>query len=266
MIITSFSYASDFVYEKRDIDNHVIHLVLINPKAFDIAFVKSNDGAYGRETVPSMANRSNATIAINGGFFEIGNCKDGVPSGTLIIDGHVYSLKNKIQPLLIIDSNKLSILDKNPNSLVLKNISALSGIPLLISDGKIFESLYKKDGQFYINAHARTAIGITSDGSILIAVIEHHYPKDNEIKLPQAQKGLTILQLAQLLKDQGCEYAINLDGGGSSTLWIDGKVVNQTMGDADEWGNLKAVRAVSDAVVFSRKDMAGVQVSLAIGK
>jgi exopolysaccharide biosynthesis protein len=253
LLVTSFSYASDYVYEKREIGNHVIHLVIIEPRYFDIAFVKANDGAYGRETGPSMAKRSNAIIAINGGFFEIGNNKDGMASGTLIIDGRSYSVKNKIQPLLVIDSGKLSIMDKNPKNFDLKNLSMLSGIPLLISDGKIVQELYKNDGQFYVKSHARTAIGITSDEKIIIAVIEHYYPNDKELIPQHSQKGLTILELAQLFKDLGCKDAINLDGGGSSTLWIDGNVVNQTIGDVDEGNNLKTVRAVSDAIVFIKR-------------
>lgn len=252
-LVTGIACAFEYDYEKREIDKHVIHLVTINPNKFDVVFVKSNDGAYGRETVPSMANRSNAIIAINGGFFEIGNGKDGMPSGTLIINGHVYGLKDKTQPLLIIDADKVAIVDQNPSIFGSKNRSMLSGIPLLISDGKIVKELYKKDGQFYVNAHARTALGIRDDGVIVLAVVEHYYPKDKELPSSQTQQGLTILELSQLMQKNGCEYAINLDGGGSSTLWIDGKVVNQTIGDVDEDNNLKMVRSVSDAVVFIKK-------------
>ena len=48
----------------------------------------------------------------------------------------------------------------------------------------------------------------------------------------------------------GCEDAINLDGGGSSTLWINGKVVNKTLGDKDEGNGKQTERPVSDAIVF----------------
>lgn len=255
LLATRLSYASEYVYEKIEIDKHVIHLVTIEPKYFDIAIVKSNDGAYGRETVPSMAKRSNATVAINGGFFEIGNDKDGMPSGTLIIEGHRYSVKNKVQPLLIIDSDKLSIMDANPNNFSSKNCSILSGIPLLINDGKIPQKLYNNDGPFYVKPHARTAVGTTYDEKIIIVVVEHYYPNEKVLIPNFFQKGLTILELAHLLKEQGCKYAINLDGGGSSTLWIDGGVVNQTIGDVDEGNSLKTIRAVSDAIVFIKRDV-----------
>ncbi len=65
--------------------------------------------------------------------------------------------------------------------------------------------------------------------------------------------GLTILELAQFMKKQGCKSALNLDGGGSSTLWINGKTINQTIGDIDEGNSLKTERPVSDAIIFKDK-------------
>jgi exopolysaccharide biosynthesis protein len=41
-----------------------------------------------------------------------------------------------------------------------------------------------------------------------------------------ASQGLSLLELAQVLKDKGCTVAYNLDGGGSSTMYFNGKVVN----------------------------------------
>lgn len=55
------------------------------------------------------------------------------------------------------------------------------------------------------------------------------------------------------MQDLGCEYAINLDGGGSSTLWINGNVVNNTFGDQDEAVGEKIERPVSDVIIFRNK-------------
>ncbi|MDF3046883.1 MAG: hypothetical protein K0R73_1 [Candidatus Midichloriaceae bacterium] len=63
-------------------------------------------------------------------------------------------------------------------------------------------------------------------------------------------KGLTILELAHFMKDIGCEFALNLDGGGSSTLWLSGKVVNESIGDKDEGNGFNIIRPVSDAIIF----------------
>ncbi len=55
------------------------------------------------------------------------------------------------------------------------------------------------------------------------------------------------------MKQEGCAYAINLDGGGSSTLWIEGKTINKTTGDEDLDNGLQVIRAVSDAIIFKKR-------------
>lgn len=58
--------------------------------------------------------------------------------------------------------------------------------------------------------------------------------------------------LSSKMKKLGCEYAMNLDGGGSSTLFIYGKVVNQPMGDIDEGNGQQTIRPVSDAIILTK--------------
>ncbi|MEI8295484.1 MAG: phosphodiester glycosidase family protein [Alphaproteobacteria bacterium] len=287
--------ASGYTYEKRETDGHVIHIVSINPKDYAIEIIKANNGAIGRESVPSMAARTHAEIAINGGFFEIGASGDGMPSGTLVINGRQYGLKDQIQPLVLIDSGVMSIVLSKPQNYMKSSIFMISGIPLLIIDGEIFQDLATKDGEFYTKPHARTAVGSKPDGTIILVVAEHNYSKDltaitmgevqslikekgdkfakeyhrnnpgditlNELKMILKQEytsqsgtqGLTILELAGLMKELGCQDALNLDGGGSSTLWIKGKVINQTIGDKDEGNGLQMIRPVSDAIIFKKR-------------
>jgi exopolysaccharide biosynthesis protein len=65
-------------------------------------------------------------------------------------------------------------------------------------------------------------------------------------------KNNSILELAQLMKRLGCEYAINLDGGGSSILFMHGKVVNHPLGDINENNGQRIIRPISDAIIFKR--------------
>jgi exopolysaccharide biosynthesis protein len=60
--------------------------------------------------------------------------------------------------------------------------------------------------------------------------------------------GMTIKDLAYLMVNLGCTKALNLDGGGSSTMLIEGSVVNQPHGKILEDG--KYVEAVSDAILI----------------
>lgn len=283
-------------YEVQKLDKHVVHIVTVNPKKYNVNIVKANDGAVGRETVSSMAKRSNAEIAINGGFFEIGDRTDGTPSRSLVIDGKVYKARNQLESLAIVDFGKLLIQSANPKEYIQKkpHASLVSGTPLLIAHGKIVQKLLQKDSEFFTKLHARTALGIKPDGTVIIIVAEHHYQRDlasitlgemkslmqkkaillnqkygkkpgditlNELKeileehfsSKNGAKGLALTSLAQLMERLGCEFAINLDGGGSSTLWINGNVVNETIGDQDEANGLQTVRPVSDSIVFKKK-------------
>lgn len=244
-LATNMAESSNYLYEKHILNGSVVHVVTLHPRTYNIKLIKSNDGKMGRENVPSMAKRTKAEIAINAGFFEIGGTLDGKASGTLIIDGKKYNVKKPIQSLLILDKGSLSIKRAKPSDYDLTHISMVSGIPFLIKGGALNPDLTKNKSDFFTKPHARTAIGTKADGTILLVV--------TDILSDHSKPGLTLKNLAQFMKKLGCHDALNLDGGGSSTLWIGHKVVNQTIGDADEHNGLHIVRKVSDALVFIPK-------------
>lgn len=106
--------------------------------------------------------------------------------------------------------------------------TAAGGGPCLISDGQIRitnneEKMFA--GKAIDDRHPRTAMGYTGDGRLIIMAIEGRFPGIAE--------GATLSQEAQLLKDIGCYEALNLDGGGSSCLLINGK---QTITPSDKTG------------------------------
>lgn len=237
-------YAGSIQYEKKQVSDKVIHVVTLSPVTYHAELVKANNGT-GRETVLSIAKKVNADVAINGGYFEINKnpTLDGKPSGTLVINHKIYQIKNKQQALLAINKGNISILETNPKKILSQYSSIVSGIPLLIYNGKIINKLKNQSSAFYTQPHARTALGIKPNGDIVIIVAEEGENKTN---------GLTLPQLAALFKSYDCTAAINLDGGGSSTLYLNGKVVNQTIGDNDEANGLYVMRPVSDVVVFNK--------------
>ena len=73
--------------------------------------------------------------------------------------------------------------------------------------------------------HPRTAMGYTKDNKLIMLVIQGRFPGKAE--------GATLLQEAKIFKDLGCIEALNLDGGGSSCLLINGK---QTITPSDKEG------------------------------
>ena len=110
---------------------------------------------------------------------------------------------------------------KNNNKLKFKKWkmhTAVGGGPVLLQDGSIKitnEEELKFVGKAINDKHPRTCMGYTNDGRLIVMAIQGRFPGIAE--------GATLTQEAQLLKDIGCVEALNLDGGGSSCLLINGK-------------------------------------------
>ena len=100
--------------------------------------------------------------------------------------------------------------------------SAIGGGPVLLQEGEVKitnnEEL-KFVGKAINDKHPRTAMGYTKDGKLIILIIEGR----NTVA-----HGATLGQEAQILKDLGCWEALNLDGGGSSCMLINGKETIKT--------------------------------------
>jgi hypothetical protein len=105
--------------------------------------------------------------------------------------------------------------------------TAAGGGPVLIQNGEIKitnnEEL-KFAGKAINDKHPRTAMGYTKEGKLIILVIQGR---------SESSSGASLIQEAQLLKDIGCIEALNLDGGGSSCLLINGK---ETIKPSDKEG------------------------------
>ncbi len=114
----------------------------------------------------------------------------------------------------------------------------LGSTPLLVKEGGIVPYLSDRKSSFYVGRHPRTAIGIMDDGTWVLVVIDGR----QEISV-----GFTILELANYMKKLGCKEALNLDGGGSTTMVIKGHVVNSPSGH--EWGIIKKEQPVSHAIL-----------------
>lgn len=114
--------------------------------------------------------------------------------------------------------------------------------PALIRNGRI---AIDEDGFAHAPVrHPRTAVGIKQNGNLLFVTVDGRQPRSI---------GMTIAELARYLLELGAAEALNLDGGGSTTMVFDGRIVNRP---SDPLGP----RPVSDAVlIFSTADAAGYQ-------
>ncbi len=113
------------------------------------------------------------------------------------------------------------VIRKNGNSGTLKKWkvqTAVGGGPVLLQNGEIKISNneeLKFAGKAMSDKHPRTAMGYTAGGKLIILVVEGRNPGKAE--------GASLMQLANILKETGCVEAMNLDGGGSSCMLVNGK-------------------------------------------
>jgi exopolysaccharide biosynthesis protein len=115
----------------------------------------------------------------------------------------------------------------------------VGGGPRLIRGGRPAASDPGIYGPGFADArHPRTAVGVRADGRILLVTVDG--------RQPEKSVGMTVAELTDLLIDLGAVEAINMDGGGSTTMVIDGKVVNSP-------SDLTGERPVGDALLVFRR-------------
>lgn len=222
--------------------------------------VVSDDPSDNRETVSSFAHGLGACVAVNGGYFRM----DRTPAdhvGLLMTDGHVLwpatqsvvrdSISYEIaraaigfaeggdieitwatsrgdtvyawsdpplhrpgQPAPRLDYGSAKVWDV---------IDAVAGGPVLIMNGRIRITADQEVffGTSIPDVHPRTAAGRTRDGDLLVMVVDGRQT---------VSRGVDLEELAQLMLDVGAVEALNLDGGGSSTLVVNGVLLNRPTG------------------------------------
>ncbi len=119
--------------------------------------------------------------------------------------------------------------------------TAIGGGPVLLQNGAITISNNEEKmftGKGITDKHPRTAMGYTAHGTLIILVVQGRFEKLAE--------GATLGQEAQILKDLGCVEALNLDGGGSSCMLVNG---HETITPSDKTGQ----RAVPAVFMIRRK-------------
>jgi hypothetical protein len=100
--------------------------------------------------------------------------------------------------------------------------TAVGGGPVLLQKGEIKITNNEEmmfTGKAIHDKHPRTAMGYTKDDKLIILVVQGRFPGIAE--------GATLIQEAQILKNLGCWEALNLDGGGSSCMLVNGKITIQ---------------------------------------
>ena len=103
----------------------------------------------------------------------------------------------------------------NPQWQGVKHI--VSGGPYLVKDGQVFVDMTAQKLGAIGGKNPRSAIGYTAEDNLVLVAVDGR---------EGSSVGMTLMQLARFMKSVGCVQAMNLDGGGSTVMYVNGKVVN----------------------------------------
>jgi len=196
-----------------------------NPKRIKLAISKElgEKGTY----INDLIKQEKGIAGINAsGYVDVaGKGNGGVPTGIVIKDGEVVYSEKGFENYSLIGFNKNGVLilgNYNINQIKELNIQdAVSFSPFLIVNNKPVK-IYG-DGGWGINP--RTAIGQKEDGSIVLLTIDGR----------QLQSiGATIKEIQDIMIAEECVNAANLDGGSSSVMYYEGKLINNPSSKAGE--------------------------------
>ena len=238
-------------YESEDISINITTKYEYDTKIYiaditvsDVSFLRAGlaNGVFGRnikETTSDIAKENNAIFAINGDFYGFRD------SGPVIRNGVLYrsNKRNGSNDVLAVynDGSFVTMKEENVDAQNLLDSGVLqlfSFGPTLVNNGQISVSANQEVEQS-MNSNPRTAIGMISPLHYVFVVSDGRTSES---------AGLSLAQLAAVMQDAGCQCAYNLDGGGSSTMWFMGDVVNNPTTN----GNSISERKVSDIVYIGQ--------------
>lgn len=315
-------------YDGRPVKINVVEVDLKLAKNLELkpALSSRNSKLHSRRTISTIAQNTDAIIAINGTYFKP---QTGVPLGTLMIDGKLYTgpvydrvamgifdnsfdmariqfnsyLKTSVsrikvdninQPRMLssyvlaystdwgsvspatpkygfqisIKDNKIigssyspmtipeggyvivgpkkqlkQLLNEKKVEFVIGTTPAwkgvnhiISGGPYLVKNGEVFVDMTAQKLGAIGGKNPRSAIGYTKENNLVMVAVDGR---------EGSSVGMTLMQLAGFMKSLGCVNAMNLDGGGSTVMYVNGSVVNSPQ--------VKGGITISNALVLAKK-------------
>ena len=205
-------------------------------KVSSIAYLKAAfaHNAYGRnlnDKTSVIAGEQNAVLAINGDFYGFRD------DGWVLRNGILYRSGGSDDALLMDTAGNLSC--SGDRDLIEAEIPGLWQIwsfgPPLVVDGAVSVTKGQEIAGRSSNSNPRAALGQVGERHYLFIVSDGR---------TSTSAGLSLYELATLFKERGCFVAYNLDGGGSATLYFNGRVVNRPTTN----GRTIEEREVSDIV------------------
>ncbi len=226
-----------FELKEFDYRGYMAKVKVFDPEAIEV--VLADDEIGGFETTSSMARRKRAMLAINGGGFGSSRSESGLVSSMI---GGTVSKGEIIQPF-IPKNEPLFFAGVDFEGRVIGTIPAsqsdvdalapkegVSFVPVLLQKGLV----QKLPNAWANTKHPRTILGRYANDDLLLIVVDG--------RQAYWSKGVTLERLQEKLSILGVQDAYNLDGGGSSTLYYNGRVLNKPS-DGNE-------RPVANAIII----------------
>jgi exopolysaccharide biosynthesis protein len=216
----------------------IIHTVRIAPEHLHrVANVLAHDRPADAEPLDGIAARHDAVIAVNGGYF---NTTTGTPNGVTVVDGELLVGQQQISTRTTFVEYRTALLFHDDGTPEVAQVTAdvrggyvatpdgdlpdsvvgvVNGGPLLVENGR--RNVRQLEEGFEVwswDRHPRTAAGIAADGTLILVVVEGRYAKS---------VGVSVVELADVMVWLGAVDAVNLDGGGSSGIAVNGTIIQQ---------------------------------------
>ena len=195
-------------------------LAALDPSYWNILPVASRNGPTHLAPLSQIARQNRAEVVINAGFFAVQKGGRGYPIGAMKVGGRDFGELYEGRGGLGWDDSgtaAFGILTTEDYSIYdMSNV--IQAGPMLIENGIPAETDEDFKSAFTAARHPRSAVGVNNAGQWVFFIIDGRNGMHSS--------GATISELTDILRSQGVIHALNLDGGGSTELIIDGRIYN----------------------------------------
>ena len=211
---------------------YVADVTLTDATVLQSAFANNEFGTNIVENTSAIAEDNGAVFAINGDYYGFRD------TGIVIRNGVVYRDEGAREGLAFYRDGTVQVYDETTTSadeLVAAGVwNTLSFGPAILEDGEVVDGIEDVEVDTNVGNHSiqgdqpRTAVGVIDANHLVFVVVDGRSPGYSE--------GVTLPELADIFQDLGATTAYNIDGGGSTTLYFAGEVVNDPLGKGEERG------------------------------
>lgn len=240
--VTDSSYKDDNIsinLSESTVNSTQVYVADVSVNSSDYlktAFAQNAFGTNVTAKTSETAKNNNAILAVNGDYYGANSTGYVIRNGVVYRDTVREDSSNGDLAIYKDGSFKIIYEDQISADQLVKDgvVNLLAFGPALVENGEISVGTNEEVGQA-MTSNPRTAIGIIDENHYIILVSDGRTSES---------KGLSLYQMAEVMKSYGVKTAYNLDGGGSSTLYFNSQIINKpTTG-----GNKISERAVSDIV------------------